>query len=147
MGGLLSCHRMFICLRPSRERRPVIRLAFSLSVQSCCASRVHISLSSDSGGSAQHLPRHVQPLVGERPRVRSGARTKQHDTRDTAHALITSAYMHTRAHAFRTTGQTKLGGTRGSIAASLKSRTQWSSLALCSAVYAPYGACADPNQT
>ena len=30
MGGLLSCHRMFICLRPSRERRPVIHLAFCL---------------------------------------------------------------------------------------------------------------------
>ena len=111
--------------RLPRDRTPVIRLASSVSVQSRCPSCVHLLLSSGSGGPAQHLPRHVQPRVGERFGVRSGARPKQHNMRDTAHALITTcAYAHARTHAFRTTGQTKPGVTRGNIAASLKSRAQ-----------------------
>ena len=44
MGGTLSCHRMCIFLRPSRERRPVIRLAcllclFNLAAHHSCISR------------------------------------------------------------------------------------------------------------
>ena len=108
----------------------------------CCASYVHLALASDAGGSAQHLLGDVFSLIRQRPRLRSGAKQTSHFGNHTS----LSNNAQTRAHAFRTTGRIKPGGTRASIAASLKSRAQWSWLvALCSAMYAPYVARASPG--
>ena len=68
----LCCCRAFLIVCHAYIIRAHI-LPFTVSVQSCCASCMHLSPLFVSGGPAQYLPRHVQPGVRERVGFRSGA--------------------------------------------------------------------------